>query len=999
MRLIELARHRLIAVCIALVAVVSVGNIATSRPVSAAGLTAISVVGNHFVDGNGATIRLLGVNRSGSEYMCTGGGDNVFDGPSDDTSIAAMASWHINAVRLGLNEDCWLGINGLPVSPLTSAAYQSAIVDYVTRLHAYGIYAILELHWNAPGTNKSLGQQVMVDADHGTAFWTSVATTFKSDSKVLFDLYNEPQGISWACLRDGCMAGFQTVGMQSLVNTVRGTGATQPILIGGIGYAGDLSQWLTYRPTDSASQIVASFHTYDFVGNCNSLSCASTLLPIAASVPLVTGELGETDCGHSYIDTYMPWADANGISYLGWAWDTYGCSFPSLISAYDGTPTTFGIGFRDHLAGLAASTVTTVTLVSPNTGLATGGTSVTITGTNFAGATAVKFGAAASTYTVNSATQITATSPPGSGVVDVIVTTAGGSSTTSIADEFTYTGPPPPSPAVTSISPSNGPSGGGTPVTITGTNLSAATAVKFGATTATYTVNSSTQIAATSPPGSGTQDVTVTTAGGTSATSSADQFTYVPRPAVGSLSPSTGTAAGGTSVVVTGSGFSGVTAVTFGTVAASTYTVNSATQITATSPPGTGAVDVTVTTAGGSSATSSADLFTYVQAPGPYHPLVSQRVLDTRTSIGGHHGRLGADGKMNIQISGQGGVPTGAAAVVMNVTVTNTTAASFLTIYPTGVPRPLASNLNWVAGQTVPNLVEVALGASGQVTAYNGAGSTDVIFDVAGYVSVPSGTPGTDGLYNPVVPDRILDTRNGNGGYNTAVGAGQTINVQIGGRSGSGVPGTGVSAVILNVTAIGASASSYLIVYPMGTTRPLASNLNFVKRQTVPNRVIVGVGTNARTATSGWVSIYNAAGSVNVVADVGGWFTDGTDLAATGSDFGAMTPTRLMDTRNGHGRIGAGGTMTLPVAGLQGVPANATAVVLNVTVTGPTAASFMTVWPDGTIRPLASDLNYVANQTVPNLVVVKVGTGGAVDFYNGTGSTQVVVDIVGWYGD
>ena len=353
---------------------------------------------------------------------------------------------------------------------------------------------------------------------------------------------------------------------------------------------------------------------------------------------------------------------------------------------------------------------------------------------------------------------------------------------------------------------------------------------------------------------------------------------------------------------------------------------------------------------------------------------------------------------MTIQITGQGGVPsTGVSAVVMNVTVTNGTASSFLTIYPAGVQPPLASNLNWVAGQTVANLVEVAVGANGQVSAFNGAGSTDVIFDVAGYVSIPTGTPGTDGLYNPVVPNRILDTRTGNGGFSAPVGPGQTINVQIGGRSGSGVPATGVSAVVLNVTATGATASSYLIVYPMGTSRPLASNLNFTVGQTVPNRVIVKVGTNAQTATSGWVSIYNRAGAVNVVADVGGWFTDGSDLGATGADFGAMTPTRLMDTRNGHGPIGAGGTMALPIAGLKGVPANATAVVLNVTVTGPTAASVMTVWPAGTTRPLASDLNYRAGQTIANLVVVKVGTGGAVDFYNGVGSTDVVVDIVGWY--
>jgi hypothetical protein len=1074
-------RLRFILVCITLLTLVSAGSAGNIRPASAAGLTSISVVGNHFVDANGATIRLLGVNRSGSEYMCTGGGSNIFDGPSDDASIAAMASWHLNVVRLGLNEDCWLGINGLPVSPLTATAYRAAIVDYVNRLHAQGMYAILELHWNAPGTNKSVGQQVMVDADHGPAFWASVATTFKSDSKVLFDLYNEPQGISWACLRDGCMAGFQTVGMQSLVNTVRATGATQPITVGGLGYSGDLSQWLSYRPTDS--QIAASFHTYDFVGNCNNLSCASTLLPIAASVPLVTGELGETDCAHGYIDKYMPWADTNGISYLGWAWDAYDCTFPSLISAYNGAPTSFGIGFRDHLAALAGNHAT-VTLVTPNSGPAAGGTSVSITGTSFTAATAVKFGtAAATTYTVNSATQIAATSPPGSGVVDVTVTTANGTSATSSADLFTYLGPPgPPTvssvvpnsgadaggtsvsitganftaatavmfgtvaattyavnsatqiaatsppgsgvvdvtvttasgtsatsaadrftyvapPTVNSVVPNSGPAAGGTSVSITGTNFTAATAVKFGTRAATaYAVNSATQITATSPLGSGIVDVTVTTAGGTSGTSAADSFTYVAPPRLSSVVPNNGPAAGGTSVIITGANFTAATAVKFGTVAATTYTVNSATQIAATSPPGSGVVDVTVTTPNGSSATSSADLFTYVQRAGPYHSLSPNRILDTRTSVGGHWGRLGPRGAMTVQITGKGGIPSaGVSAVIMNVTVTTTSASSFLTIYPAGVPRPLASNLNWVGGRTVSNLVEVAVGVNGQVTVYNGAGSTDVIFDVSGYVSIPTGTPGTDGLYTPVVPSRILDTRNGNGGYWAKVGPGETINVQVGGRSGSGVPATGVSAVVLNLTGTGATAPSYLIVYPMGATRPLASNLNFVTGQTVSNRVIVKIGANPQTSTSGWVSIYNGAGSVNVMADVGGWFTDGTDPAATGAGFVGITPTRLIDTRRGHGPIGASRTLVLPVAGHDGVPATATAVVLSVTVTRPTAPSFMTVWPDGATRPLTSDLNYVTGLTVPNLVVVKVGTSGAVNFYNGVGSTDVVVDLVGWY--
>src|SRR5260370_16867118 len=149
----------------------------------------------------------------------------------------------------------------------------------------------------------------------------------------------------------------------------------------------------------------------------------------------------------------------------------------------------------------------------------------------------------------------------------------------------------------------------------------------------------------------------------------------------------------------------------------------------------------------------------------------------------------------------------------------------------------------------------------------------------------------------------------------------------------------------------------------MGASWRNASNLNFVGAQTVPNRVIVKVGSNPATSTSGWVSIYNALGSVNVVADVGGWFTDGTDPAATGSAFVGMTPTRLIDTRNGHGPIGAGGTLVLPIAGQNGVPATAKAAVLNVTATNPTASSYLTVWPDGAPMPIPSALNYLGTTT------------------------------------
>jgi hypothetical protein len=385
-----------------------------------------------------------------------------------------------------------------------------------------------------------------------------------------------------------------------------------------------------------------------------------------------------------------------------------------------------------------------------------------------------------------------------------------------------------------------------------------------------------------------------------------------------------------------------------------------------------------------------------VPGRGAYQSLPPKRILDTRDGTGGVLIALvGPGGSLNAQITGQGGVPSaGVSAVVLNVTVTDTTASSYLTVWPAGVPRPVASNLNWVAGQTVPNLVEVALGLNGQVSVYNAAGSTDVIFDVAGYVATPTVSPPPAGLYNPVVPNRVLDTRSGLGTPKAQLCAGQYISVRITGTPS--IPSSGVAAVVLNVTATNTVvAPSYVTVYPTGSVRPVASNLNFLPGQTVPNRVVVKVGTG------GSVDFYDAAGHTDIVADVAGWFTDGT-TAAGGSLFVGMTPARILDTRTAN-KIGAGATLIVPVAGQRGVPAmNATvpptAVVLNVTATNPTAGSYLTAWPDGTPPPTASDLNYVAGLTVPNMVIVKLGANGAIDLYNAFGSVDVVIDVVGWYG-
>src|SRR5438067_1990544 len=174
----------------------------------------IGVTANHLVDGNGTAIRLLGVNRSGTEYACIQGW-GIFDGPNDAASVAAMAAWHINAVRIPLNEDCWLNING--VNPAyAGATYQSAIHAYINLLHQRGLYAILELHWNAPGTSQATGQQVMPDADHSPAFWTSVATFFKADKDALSERYNEPHDVSWSCWLNGCTTpGWTSAGLSS----------------------------------------------------------------------------------------------------------------------------------------------------------------------------------------------------------------------------------------------------------------------------------------------------------------------------------------------------------------------------------------------------------------------------------------------------------------------------------------------------------------------------------------------------------------------------------------------------------------------------------------------------------------------------------------------------------------------------------------------------------------------------------------------------------------
>jgi uncharacterized repeat protein (TIGR02543 family) len=256
-----------------------------------------------------------------------------------------------------------------------------------------------------------------------------------------------------------------------------------------------------------------------------------------------------------------------------------------------------------------------VTAISVASGPTTGGTEVQISGTNFTSASTVVFGTTAATnVSYDSGTgKLTATSPAGTGTVNVRVTTgAAPQSATATANQFIYYAPP----TITGLSRSTGPNGGGSSVIITGTNFTSASTVAFGSNNvSTFTINSTTQITATSPTGTGAVDVRVSNQGGTSENVDADNFTYFPVPVVTSISPSTGTTAGGTSVTITGENFTSATGVKFGTADGTSVTVVSATQITVVAPAGTGEVNVSVITPGGTSAIALYGKFTYVSVP------------------------------------------------------------------------------------------------------------------------------------------------------------------------------------------------------------------------------------------------------------------------------------------------------------------------------------------------------------------------------------------------
>ena len=383
-----------------------------------------------------------------------------------------------------------------------------------------------------------------------------------------------------------------------------------------------------------------------------------------------------------------------------------------------------------------------------------------------------------------------------------------------------------------------------------------------------------------------------------------------------------------------------------------------------------------------------------------YHPLEPARILDSRPgtiNVGPYASPWGSGTTRDINVAGYGGVPADADAVVLNVTVVNATAPSFLQLWPHGSAQPFyGSSLNYSAGQIVANAVTVRIGDHGQVRVFNAYGSVDVVVDVAGYYR-----EGGDGAgFEPITPARVLDSRAGGsnvGTYSTPWDEGPlgVRDVQIGGLGG--VP-MDAAAVVLNVTAVNPTADSFLQVWPSGSAQPtLGSSVNFVAGQVVPNAVTVKLGAGGK------VRVLNAQGSVDVVIDVTGYYT-----ASGGAAFHPVLPDRILDSRPGTNvgpyttpwTAGTAGARAVQIAGRGGVPGGARAVVLNVTAVQPSAETFVQLWPTGVAQPtFGSSLNVTAGQIVPNAVTVGLGFEGDILAFNAAGTVDLVADVAGYFGD
>ena len=386
---------------------------------------------------------------------------------------------------------------------------------------------------------------------------------------------------------------------------------------------------------------------------------------------------------------------------------------------------------------------------------------------------------------------------------------------------------------------------------------------------------------------------------------------------------------------------------------------------------------------------------TNVPRPGSFVPMTPTRVLDTRDGTGGFTGPVSAEGVVTLPLKGVGGLPGGSiGAVVLNVTVVAPTKPGNIRVYPSDAAKPNASSLNFVPGQTVPNLVTVKAGADGSVKLANSsAGTTHLIADVMGYYV--AGAASDPGAFVPLVPTRLLDTRSAIGVATTTPGAPPgKVSLLVAGVGG--IP-AGASAIVLNVTETAPSAPGNITVFPGGTSMPVASNLNFVAGDTRPNQVTVKVGADGRVNLSN-----SSAGTTHLIADVAGYYLGGTPKA--GTTFVGLSPARILDTRSDalgwHGVAGPldpnGGVM-VDTLGYGGIPEEGvSAVMMNVTETAPTAPGSFAVSPF-VLYSSVSNLNFLPGQTYPNQAVVAVVDPFFILDNQSDGATHAIVDVAGYF--
>jgi hypothetical protein len=372
---------------------------------------------------------------------------------------------------------------------------------------------------------------------------------------------------------------------------------------------------------------------------------------------------------------------------------------------------------------------------------------------------------------------------------------------------------------------------------------------------------------------------------------------------------------------------------------------------------------------------------TIAQYPGygEYVGVDPARVLDTRSGVGGTLGKAAAGQRVNVDATAPATVPDDAWAVAVNVTVTEPDTAGFLTVVPGGASftdskgQPLASNLNFAAGQTVPNLVVVGVFdangiPTGVLSAQVNAGSAHIVMDVVGYVIGPSAERGA--RLESVAPTRVADSRTGLGvvGGAGALGPGVTV------LDLSGVP-AGATGVALNVTATEGTEPSFLTVYGGDVAdAPNASSVTVAPGVSRPNLVF------SRVAEDGRVNVFNFAGNVHVAVDLVGVFSAVPDDTTAGRLIARGAPYRSYDTRVDGVPLGAN-AISVNFYGLDdevGVGAPVQAALINVTVTAGSEASYLSVYPaTGSSGkpgpPNASVVNWVPGEVNPNLAIVKLG--------------------------